>query len=297
MSLVPRLAEWLQRQTYVTPQELASGARECLLRLDSGVFAWREWLPELSLEVVRDGHFGELPLLARGTFVDPFLGESVQFTVPETLTLGRGHRWFSFPLLVGQQDRRPIAWEARLDSPALPLDHDVRARLKLAYRYGLDNSYELIVEPESQESAPFLRLEAKWIKGGERFSATAAQVAPVFDTASWSSKDAERFLKVITRCLNRPNGDDFEKIVVAITRICWSQGRSIATAPPAIKEAFPVILEGLLLELGKITALDIKRVPRVLEVLTLLHEDAPEEIVDRVLSLDDEAADNRDLYK
>jgi CspA family cold shock protein len=77
---VPPLKGWLRLRTVVSPRGLASGARECLLRLDTGSLTWREWLLELSLEVVRDGHFGELPLLERGTFVDPFLGDAVQFT-------------------------------------------------------------------------------------------------------------------------------------------------------------------------------------------------------------------------
>ncbi len=118
--------------------------------------------PELSLEVVRDGHFGELPLLERGTFVDPFLGDAVRFKVPETLTLARGHRWFSFPLRVGRQGGRAVSWEARLDSAAFPLDHDVFARLTLTVlplRSG--NGYELpLWSSESADDAPFARVEA-----------------------------------------------------------------------------------------------------------------------------------------
>lgn len=293
--LVPQLTQWLQYQTRVTPQDLAGGARECLLRFDSETPAWREWLPELSLEVVRDGHFGELPLLERGTFIDPFLGESVQFTVPETLTLGRGHRWFSFPLRVGQQDRRPIAWEARLDSPAFPLDHDVRVRLKLAYRYGLDNSYELVVEPESQENATFTRVEAKWVKGGNTLS-TGSREAPVFYSAQWTAEDARTFISA-TCSLARLNDEKFGRFLFAVCRGIWSQGRSIATAPQEVQQAFPGFRNSLLLALGKAQTFTVHHLPRVLEILALLHEDAPEDMVDQLLSLDDEAADNRDLYK
>lgn len=293
--LVPQLTQWLQYQTRVTPQDLAGGARECLLRFDSETPAWREWLPELSLEVVRDGHFGELPLLERGTFVDPFLGESVQFTVPETLTLGRGHRWFSFPLLVGQQDRRPIAWEARLDAPSFPLDHDVRVRLKLAYRYGLDNSYELVVEPESQENATFTRVEAKWVKGGDALSTGSSEV-PVFYSAQWTAEDARTFISAACS-LARLNDEKFGRFLFAVCRGIWSQGRSIATAPQEVQQAFPGFRSSLLLALDQTQTFTVHHFPRVLEILALLHKDAPEGIVDQLLSLDDEAADNRDLYK
>jgi|JI9StandDraft_2_1071091.scaffolds.fasta_scaffold00020_46 cold shock CspA family protein len=294
--LAPRPNPWLQGQTRVTPQQLAGGARECLLRFDCGTPAWREWLPELSLEVVRSGHFGELPLLEQGTFVDPFLGESVQFTVPETLTLGRGHRWFLFPLLIGQQDRRPMAWEARLDSPSFPLDHDVRVRLKLAYRYGLENSYELVVEPESLEVAPFTRIEAKWVKGGDAVSTGSNQEAPIFCTAPWTAEDAKTFVSAASN-LARLSDEKFGRFLFAVCRGIWSQGRSIATAPLEVQQAFPGFRSFLLLTLGQARTLNIHQLPRVLEILALLHEDAPESIVSQLLSLDDEAADNRDLYK
>lgn len=294
--LASRPNPWLQGQTRVTPQQLAVGARECLLRFDCGIPAWREWLPELSLEVVRDGHFGELPLLERGTFVSPFLGESVQFIVSETLTLGRGHRWFLFPLLVGQQDRRPMAWEARLDSPSFPLDHDVRVRLKLAYRYGLENSYELVVEPESPKTAPFTRIEAKWVKGGNAASTGSKQEVPIFCTAPWTAEDAKTFVSAASN-LARLSDEKFGRFLFAVCRGIWSQGRSIATAPLEVQQAFSGFRASLLLALGQMRTLNIHKLPRVLEILALLHEDAPESIVSQLLSLDDEAADNRDLYK
>jgi len=294
--LVSQLALWLEGQTHVTPQYLAGGARECLLRFDSGTPAWREWLPELSLEVVRDGHFGELPLLARGTFVDPFLGESVTFIVPETLTLGRGHRWFSFPLLVGQQDRRPIAWEARLDAPSFPLDHDVRVRLRLAYRYGLDNSYELVVEPESLEKVPFTRVEAKWVRGGDATSDGSSQEVPIFCTAPWTAEDAKTFASAASS-LARLNDVKFGRFLFAVCRGIWSQGRSIATGPQEVQQGFIGFRDTLLLALDQTQPFNVHQLPRVLEILVLLHEDAPESIVDHLLSLDDEAADSRELSK
>lgn len=296
VSFVPQLTRWLRCQTYVAPKDLAEGVRACLLCFDSGTPAWREWLPELSLEVVRDGHFGELPLLERGTFVSPFLGESVQFTVPETLTLGRGHRWFLFPLLVGQQDRRPMAWEARLDAPSFPLDHDVRVRIKLAYRYGLENSYELVVEPESPKAGPFTRIEAKWVKGGDAVSTGSNQEVPIFYTAPWTAEDAKTFVSAASN-LARLSDEKFGRFLFAVCRGIWSQGRSVATAPLEVQQAFPGFRSSLLQTLGQVRTLNIHQLPRVLEILALLHEDAPESIVTQLLALDDEAADNRDLYK
>lgn len=287
---IPWLKEWLRQRTVVTPQGLATGARECLLRLDTGSLTWREWLPELSLEVVRDGHFGELPLLESGTFVDPFLGEAVQFTVPETLTLARGQPWFSFPLRVGRQGRRPIAWEARLDSAAFPLDHDVHARLKLSYRYGLDKSYDLAVEPASPDDAPFARVEAKWIKGGEDSKSPPTRQRLTLQCMPWDPAGASSFLEA-AGSLQRLGNEKYDRFLFAVTRSCWSQGRSLTAAPPEVQRNFPDFSRHLMEALPP--ELNVEDIPFALEVLVLLHEDAPSEVIGWLLDLDSRAADQR----
>jgi cold shock CspA family protein len=294
VTTVSSLALWLRRRTVVTSGALAAGARECLLRLDTGSPSWREWLPELSLEVVRDGHFGELPLLERGTFVDPFLGDAVQFTVPEDLTLGRGHRWFSFPLLVGRQGRRPVAWEARLDSPAFPLDHDVRARLRLSYRYGIDNSYELSVEPAFPDDAPFARVDAKWVKGGESSTATLPRDPLPLERATWDQAGTASFLDA-ARSLHRLGDEGYARFLFAVTRACWSQGRSLATAPLSVQRVFSSFCKQLLDALP--AELNAWEIPRALEVLSLLHEDAPAEVAEWLVALDEQAGDEVNTYR
>ncbi|MGQ9371733.1 DUF2357 domain-containing protein [Azospirillum sp. ST 5-10] len=294
ITTVSPLAVWLRQRTVVTPHALAFGARECLLRLDTGSLTWFEWLPELSLEVVRDGHFGELPLLERGTFVDPFLGAAKEFTVPQTLTLARGHRWFSFPLLVGRQGRRPVAWEARLDSPAFPLDHDVQARLRLSYRYGLNNSYELAVEPASPNDAPFARVEAKWIKGGEDATSTLTREPLLLQQMPWDQVGTDSFLEA-TRSLHRLGDEKYARFLFAVTRECWSQGRSLATAPASVQRVFPSFCEQLLNALPP--ELNVYDMPRALEVLALLHEDAPPKLVAWLVTLDRQAGDDVNTYR
>lgn len=290
VTTVPPLAVWLRQRTVVTPQALASGARECLLRLDTASLTWLEWLPELSLEVVRDGHFGELPLLSQGTYIDPFLGAAKEFTVSETLTLVRGHRWFSFPLLVGRLGRRPVAWEARLDSAMFPLDHDVRARLRLSYRYGLDNSYQLAVEPASPGDASFASVNAKWIKGGGDATSMLSRDPLALVYVPWDQAGAASFLEA-AQSLHRLRDERYGKFLFGVTRTCWSQGRTLATAPLDVQRIFPNFCRQLLDALP--SELDVHDVPRALEVLALLHQDAPPHLIGWLLKLDDLARDER----
>ena len=169
-------------------------------------------------------------------------------------------------------------------------------RIKLAYRYGLENSYELVVEPESPKAGPFTRIEAKWVKGGDAVSTGSNQEVPIFYTAPWTAEDAKTFVSAASN-LARLSDEKFGRFLFAVCRGIWSQGRSVATAPLEVQQAFPGFRSSLLQTLGQVRTLNIHQLPRVLEILALLHEDAPESIVTQLLALDDEAADNRDLYK
>jgi cold shock CspA family protein len=289
VEIVPPLALWLIDRISISPSLLALGARECLLRVDTDCITWREWLPELSLELVRDGHYGELQLLERGMFIDPFLGKDEKFTIPERLMLKAGERWYSFPLLIGRQDRRPIAWEARLESSAFPLDGDVDVELQLSYRYGLENSYELSVVPVEKANAPFERIFAKWTRGN--LSAAASNEPLMFHSSPWIQEDSERFISA-TQSLARIDDDKFGKFLFAITRGCWSQGRSIASAPLKVQQVFPHFRDHLFQIVSQSPMLTAHQLPRAFEILVLLHADAPTELIKLLLGLDDKAVDD-----
>lgn len=288
---VPRLAGWLNDRITISPSELALGARECLLRLDAGCVTWKEWLPELSLELIRDGHYGELQLLERGRFTDPFLGKEEQFTIPEKLTIQSGKKWFSFPLRVGRQDRRPVAWEARLESSAFPLDRNIEVELQLSYRYGLENSYELSVVPVAKINAPFERIVAKWTKGHVSIDTSSQNEPFTFQSSPWNEGDSERFVSA-AQSLVRIDDEKFGKFLFAITRSCWSQGRSITSAPLKVQQVFLSFRDHLISILSQSSIQIAQQVPRALEILVLLHVDAPAELIELLLRLDDEAVND-----
>ena len=294
--VVPPLSRWLNDRITISPSLLAFGARECLLRLDTGCVTWREWLPELSLELIRDGHYGELQLLKSGMFIDPFLGKEEQFTIPEKLTLQSGKKWFSFPLIMGRQDRRPIAWEARLESSAFPLDRNVEVELQLSYRYGLENSYQLSVVPVAKDNAPFERIVAKWIRGRVSVNASSSNEPFMFQSSPWVQEDSERFVSAV-QSLARIDDDKFGKFLFAITRSCWSQGRSIASAPLNAQQVFPDFRDHLFHLVSQSSIQTAQKVPRALEILVLLHVDAPTKLIELLLRLDDDAMDGESSKK
>lgn len=296
---IPRLQSGLDRRrslrvASVPGPGIAAGARDCLARRDARCFAWKEWLPDLSLEIVHDGHYAELPLLNGDTSVDPFLGAARTFEVPETLRLPRGKSWYSFPLIMGREGGRPLAWEARLESTAFPLEHDARAVLKLSYSYGLETSYVLVLEPESPEKTPFTRIEARWIRAFDTADPASPQEGPVFLAAPWNEIDAAKFAEGAL-AVARLADEKFARFLFAVTRACWAQGRSLATAPASVRTVFPRFLEALLCNLS--TDVDPQNIPRALEILSLLHEDAPADVGASVLAIDSAARDDPQAYR
>jgi len=273
---------------FVGPEMIATGARQAVVRLERGCRVWMEWLPDLSLEVVRDGHFGELHLLDEDAVVDPFLGEARAFTVNEPLVLGRGQPWFSFPLLMGRSGTRPLAWEARVESTEFPLAENVPVSLRLEYCYGLEASYKLMLEPGA--NAPFGRLQARWVTAAERGPRGDMAEVPSSRLLTWTDEDVRRFVEAAGKVSRGVHDERFRRYLYGVTRACWSSGRSLAGAPVAVVTAYRALVSEMQKDLSH-KQTSPEAVPPALELLCLLHEDAPAEINDLVLRLDDVAGD------
>ncbi len=275
---------------FVGPEMIATGARQAVVRLERGCRVWMEWLPDLSLEVIRDGHFGELHLLDKDTVVDPFLGEARAFIVDEPLTLGRGQAAFSFPLLMGRGGTRPLAWEARVESSAFPLAEDFRVSLRLEYRYGLDASYHLSLEPDAGLRAPFGRLQARWVTTADRGPRGTTGEVPSARLLAWTDEDVCRFVEAAGQVYRGVHDERFGRYLYRVTRACWSSGRSLAGAPSAVVAAYGAFVSEMQKDISD-QDISPENVPRALELLCLLHEDAPAEVNALVLRLDDVASD------
>ena len=146
--------------------ELASGAAEFTERSRAGLPAWKDWLPDLFLEIIRDGLYNEVEIM-RAEEVDATLGALHREKVAEELVLPAGKPHYILPLVAGRANRRPVPADLRLDSDHFPLQQDVRVQLELSYQYGVENGYEITLLPVDSETAPFSALKGKWVKSGE----------------------------------------------------------------------------------------------------------------------------------
>lgn len=195
---IPLLGELRQFHLVARPDAhrlVATGTGNFLVRLEGNLPSWRDWLPELYLEVIRDGHFHELQLMAEyllvGEATVASLGKAFTVTVGEKLLLPEGRKSYDFPLFVGRRRDR-LQYDAVLRADAFPLAHPLEVRLELSYRYGLETAYELCVIA-SDASAPFEHLSVTWTRRGDTaHTETGAAAAPHFPVPrSWNDAALE----------------------------------------------------------------------------------------------------------
>lgn len=119
---------------------------------------WNEYLPNLSLEVIKDGHYSKLELI-KNESIENIMGIEKVIEVPEILTLEKGHKSYRFPL-IKEVNKNSLDFNAILKNKAFPLKEDIQVRLSINYKYGDENSYELIVTPINTDE--FSKIIAEW---------------------------------------------------------------------------------------------------------------------------------------
>lgn len=154
---------------------------------------WRDHLPELSIKIVRDGHFENFYLVKDAT-VTPQRGRTVNIPVEESFTLPAGQTHYSFPLQQGEGNRE-LQFVAYLKSPAFPLKKATDCKLEMTYTYGADNPYELEFIPLDSAEAGFKSICVEWRSASEGDAADLENL-PVPDfpaRKSWA--DFQKFPK------------------------------------------------------------------------------------------------------
>ncbi len=154
---------------------------------------WRDHLPELSIRIVRDGHFEDFYLVKDAT-VTPQRGRTVNIPVEESFTLPAGQTHYSFPLQQGEGNKE-LQFVAYLKSPAFPLKKATTCKLKMTYTYGADDPYELRFIPLDSAESGFKSIRVEWRSASEG-EAVNLENLPIPDfpaRKSWS--DFQKFPK------------------------------------------------------------------------------------------------------
>jgi len=123
----------------------------------NGHILWREHLPSLSMEIIRDGYFDEFVLVDDNTeIVDKKIDIQEQFTIPKNTNE------LSFPLVF---DNQKIGYIADLKSKKFPFKENIECKLELIYNYESEDIYQLSFIP-LDETFPVIRVA--WQKEKEK---------------------------------------------------------------------------------------------------------------------------------
>lgn len=228
----------------------AAGAAEMLEREAAGVPSVVDWLPPLSLEVMEGGGYREFTLL-EDAVTSPLRSSTVDsFEVNQRLMIPAGARAITFPLFEGRAMRQDR--EVALESDAFPLEAPLKVAMRVLYRHGEEQPYDLVVEPADSAIKHAIRATI----GPPTPKASPVPSFPparswddpwVEERVGWTISCAakwDRCLDELTTCGSTLDPERFSvrfkpvlRDIYMNVRSIWGDGRLLETAPAATREA------------------------------------------------------------
>lgn len=145
----------------INNKELIKGASIIRERVQNHQIAWYECLPDLSLEVIRNGYYDTLKLVENRE-CENIIGKSDSWLINETFVLVAGKNDYSLPLIKSFIGEQNISINASIKDVSFPLKEDIEVYLKLNYSYGAENSYTLTFIPVDRTQSPFNKIVVDW---------------------------------------------------------------------------------------------------------------------------------------
>lgn len=148
-----------------TSQSMLEGALVFKERINNHLPIWTEYLPKLSLKIPIQGKYEDWDLIDDDMAID-VMEDDNEFAIKEQkpLRLHAGATSYSFDLKKEDITRRPSRIQAVI-SMNEKLKVDVDVNMFIRYKYGYDNSYELIIRPVDAANAPLEEMIAEWRSG------------------------------------------------------------------------------------------------------------------------------------
>lgn len=159
-------------KNFVSVDDFVVGCQRVLKRVENKQIIYKEYLPELSLEVIRNGTFDVLELISKKNPPQVITEASMDEEVNIPIENGRfvfmaGRDKLYCPLTREEfggskkRDKLAMFYEPKL----FPLKEPVEVELSLKYRYGDPDSYRLIATPINGE---FDDISSQWCDETER---------------------------------------------------------------------------------------------------------------------------------
>ncbi|GAA7463093.1 hypothetical protein MM0360_11650 [Helicobacter pylori] len=114
-----------------------------------GFILYRECLPKLSMEVVKDGRFKNFEIIKDKTI----LGDKETLEIETPFIIPKGRESFALPLILNEEK---IAYQGKITSKDFPLENDEKYKLTLTYDTGTEFNYVLEFKPVNNDLKPIV---------------------------------------------------------------------------------------------------------------------------------------------
>ena len=146
-------------------EDLCNGCRDIFERINNNKVIWKEYLPELSLEVNNHGRFEKLWLIKKGrlqNILESSMLEKVEIPIEGgTFTLPANVKEVILPLEREEFGSVQRDKKAKFSGGVMPLLTPTDVRLNLSYSFGDPDSYKLTAVGECSSN---LVVESEWIE-------------------------------------------------------------------------------------------------------------------------------------
>lgn len=117
---------------------------------------WRDHLPELAIKRL----YGKFDLVNQATVL-PNFNAIQEIKIQNTFTLVKNKKCYKFQLVQNDMNSK-MQYEAVIKQAAFPLKQDIECKLRMTYRYGAEEPYELIFVPIDKKQAGFIEAKVEW---------------------------------------------------------------------------------------------------------------------------------------
>ncbi|QQW85824.1 hypothetical protein HG568_04645 [Helicobacter pylori] len=126
-----------------------------------GFILYKECLPKLSMEVIKDGRFKNFEIIKDKTI----LGDKETLEIETPFTIPKGRESLALPLIL---DEEKIAYQGKITSKDFPLENDEEYKLTLTYDTGTEFNYVLGFKPVNNDLKPIViewqRIDTKGVE-------------------------------------------------------------------------------------------------------------------------------------
>lgn len=150
-------------------EDLSLGKDEIIEKIKNNKELWNEYLPNLTLETIKDGHFYNLDLIKENENIGIIFGEKQVININEDLVLPKDMEVIKFPLYSQDSNNKKVYF-LEIRSELFPLKENMTVNLEVIYSYGSKEPYKINLRVNGIDSSKF---STKWTENIDKLKITS----------------------------------------------------------------------------------------------------------------------------